>query len=311
MNNRIKIFIKNSLYPIYRLYKYAYFEYGKKHPMWMANKLYKKNFGRSINWDNPTEMNEKIRWMQFYGDTRIWTDLADKYKVRKFIEGKGYGDILVPFLGVWYDAKDINFSSLPKSFVIKTNHGCGDVFVIKDKSQVDLELLRSKMQGYLKTPFGYENVELHYLSIKPCIIAEEMLPTDCDFSSSMVDYKFYCINGKPYCCGVFYDRDPVTHHTNSTFYDMNWIRHDEWRNPQIKTLSKDIPQPHTLNKMIQACNDLASDFPFVRLDFYEANNRLYFGEFTFTPAALIGGSMSNILCEEIGSKINLSDYLKR
>lgn len=301
----MKEFVKSCLYPFYMLYKWILYGYGKKHPKWMANRLYKKHFGRSINWDNPTEMNEKIRWMQFNSDTSMWTKLADKYKAREFIENKGYGDILVPLLGVWYDAHNIDFSLLPKSFVIKTNHGCGDVFVIKDKSQVDLELLRSKMQGYLKTPFGYENVELHYLSIKPCIIAEEMLPTDCDFSSSMVDYKFYCINGKPYCCGVFYDRDPVTHHTNSTFYDMNWTRHDEWRNPKIDVQSKDIPRPNTLNKMIQACNDLAIDFPFVRLDFYEAKNHLFFGEFTFTPASLSGGSVSRKLCEIIGSKIKI------
>lgn len=300
-----KRIIKFSLYPLYKLYKYIYYKYGKKHPMWLANRLYKKNFGRFVNWDNPTEMNEKIRWMQFFSDTSLWTELADKYKARKFIEEKGYGNILVPLLGVWDDANKIDFSLLPKSFVIKTNHGCGDVYVIKDKSQVDLELLRSKMQTYLHTPFGYENIELHYLRIKPCILAEEMLPLDINYSSSIVDYKFYCLNGKPYCCGVFYDRDVMTHHTNSTFYDMNWIRHDEWRNLSVKRPSKDIPRPYTLNKMIQACNDLASTIPFVRIDFYEVNNNLYFGEFTFTPASLSGGSLSKRLCEEIGEKIIL------
>lgn len=274
--------------------------------MWLANKMYKKNFGRPINWKQPTEMNEKIRWMQFYIDTTKWTELADKYRVREYIKNKGYGDILVPLLGVWENARDIDFAKLPDSFVIKTNHGSGDVFVIQDKSKVNLEKIRVKMQHFLKTPFGYENAEPHYLGIPPCIIAEEMLPIDSRFSSSMVDYKFYCIKGNPYCCAVFYDRNPITHHTNSTFYDMQWARHDEWRSPHIAIPAKDIPRPQTLSRMIQACHDLAEEFPFVRLDFYEAGGKLYFGEFTFTPAALTGGSMDKEnLCMKIGELIEL------
>lgn len=284
----------------YRMYAWTYYRYGKEHPMWLANKLYKKKFGRSINWEHPIEMNEKIRWMQFFTDTTSWSRLADKYQVRKYIQEKGYGNILIPLLGVWTEAKDIDFSKLPNSFVIKTNHGSGDVFIVKDKKDIDLEELRSKLKYYLEKPFGYASVELHYLNIRPCIIAEEMLPIDTVFSSSMVDYKFYCINGKPYCCAVFYDRDPITHLTNSTFYDMKWNRHDEWRSPHVTTPSKDIPKPFTLEYMIQACYDLASDFIFVRLDFYEVNKQLYFGEFTFTPAGLTGGSASRKLCEEIG-----------
>lgn len=105
----MKEFVKSCLYPFYMLYKWILYGYGKKHPKWIANRLYKKHFGRSINWDNPTEMNEKIRWMQFNSDTSMWTKLADKYKAREFIENKGYGDILVPLLGVWYDAHNIDF----------------------------------------------------------------------------------------------------------------------------------------------------------------------------------------------------------
>lgn len=305
MNKQLKRTIKYGLYPVYRLYKYIILKYGKRHPMWLANRLYKKNFGRPINWMHPTEMNEKIRWMQFNTDTSKWTELADKYRVRDYVSQKGYGDILVPLLGVWDNADDIDFSKLPNSFVLKTNHGCGDVFVVRDKSKIELDNLRHKIQCFLDKPFGFETAELHYLHIKPCIIAEEMLPNDSGFSSSIVDYKLYCISGKPYCCAVFYDRDPVTHHTNSTFYDMQWKRHDEWRSGCIQTPSKNIPRPKTFDRMIQACHDLTIEFPFVRLDFYEASGKLYFGEFTFTPAALTGGSLSRKLCVMIGEKIEL------
>lgn len=301
----IKMMLKSKRNPIYCVYKHLFFLYGKKYPMWLANRQYKKNFGRPINWEHPTEMNEKIRWMQFYTDTSRWTELADKYKVREFLIEKGYGDILIPLLGMWNDAREIDFTKLPDSFVLKTNHGCGDVFVIKDKSTADLKKIRRKIQYYLRTPFGYANAEHHYLGIPPCIIAEKLLLNDSSFSSSMVDYKFYCVGGEPYCCAVFYDRDPVTHHTNSTFYDMQWKRHDEWRASHIVTPPKDIPCPTTLDHMIQACRDLASEFPFVRLDFYESQGKLYFGEFTFTPAALSGGSLSKDICMTIGSMINL------
>ena len=301
----IKMMLKSKRNPIYCVYKHLFFLYGKKYPMWLANRQYKKIFGRSINWEHPTEMNEKIRWMQFYTDTSRWTELADKYKVREFLIEKGYGDILIPLLGMWNDAREIDFTKLPDSFVLKTNHGCGDVFVIKDKSTADLKKICRKIQYYLRTPFGYANAEHHYLGIPPCIIAEKLLLNDSSFSSSMVDYKFYCVGGEPYCCAVFYDRDPATHHTNSTFYDMQWKRHDEWRASHIVTPPKDIPCPTTLDHMIQACRDLASEFPFVRLDFYESQGKLYFGEFTFTPAALSGGSLSKDICMTIGSMINL------
>ena len=305
MNKQIKGTIKLILRPLAKIYWYSHLRYGKTHPKWLANWLYKKNFGRSIDWEHPTEMNEKIRWMQFNTDTSKWTELADKYRVRDYIILKGYSDILIPLLAVWNDAKDIDFSALPDSFVLKTNHGSGDVMVIKDKSKVDLENIRNKMQFYLKSPFGYTAAEFHYLKIPPCIIAEKMLLSDSLFSSSMVDYKFYCVKGNPYCCAVFYDRNPITHQTNSTFYDMLWNRHDEWRASSITTPSKDIPRPLNLDRMITACHDLAFDFPFVRLDFYEVDGKLYFGEFTFTPAALSGGSMNKELCKTIGNLIEI------
>ena len=95
MNIKLKCVIKFLLYPIYKIYLWGYFAYGKRYPKWLANKRYKQNFGRSISWSNPTELNEKIWWLQFYTDTTRWSELADKYQARRFVETKGYGDILV------------------------------------------------------------------------------------------------------------------------------------------------------------------------------------------------------------------------
>lgn len=117
--------------------------------------------------------------------------------------------------------------------------------------------------------------------------------------------RFYCFNGNPEVCGVFYDRNLDTHENGLTPYDMSWIKHEEWRKENITKSFKNVPKPHTFELMKQACKDLASQFPFVRMDFYEVNGKLYFGEFTFTPAALSGGSLSKIIMREFATKVQL------
>lgn len=279
----------------------------KSSPQELASFLYKRRFGRDINWNNPQEWNEKLRWLSFYTDTTLWTQLADKYNARKYVIEKGYGNILVKLYGVWSDANLINFDELPNSFVIKTNHGCGEVVVVKNKKNIDTEKLRKLMAKYLETPFGYETAEPHYLKIKPRIIAEELLSSDSTFSSSIVDYKFYCFNGEPVICGVFLNRDSKTHETTSVFFDMNWKQHPEWNNSKKKEYTKQIPQPLNFELMKKACSDLCKSMPFCRLDFYESGGNLYFGEFTFTPASCTGGSLNPSIFYELGNKITINN----
>lgn len=244
--------------------------------------LYKRQYGHRFNWNNPQDLIEKQRWIQFKTDISEWTRLADKYRVREYIEEKGYGDILVPLLGKWDNAYNIDFNKLPDSFILKTNHGYGEVIIVKNKTNVDVNSIRTDMDNYLHTPFGYGGAETHYLKIKPCIIAEELLVQDGEVpSSSLIDYKFYTFHGQPKYCAVFFNRDMTTHHAKCLLYDMNWHLVDSLTGGDME-----IPRPSTLDKMIGACQDLASQFPFVRMDFYEVNGKLYFGEFTFTPAAL-------------------------
>lgn len=243
--------------------------------------------------------------MQFNTNTDEWSHLSDKYAVRKYIQEKGYGDILVKLYGKWDKADDIDFNSLPNSFILKTNHGSGEIIAIRDKSKVNLEKIRHKMQKYLDTPFGIITAEPHYLKIKPCIIAEELLIQNSNISSSLIDYKFFCFHGIPVACGVFYDRNIETHKNGMTPYDMDWNKHEEWRKQTLTTKFKDIPRPATFDLMKKACYDLASQFPFVRLDFYEVNGHLYFGEFTFTPSALNGGSFSQEKMKEWGELLQL------
>ena len=275
---------------------------GRFNPKWVANRKYHTKFGRNINWDHPTEFNEIIRWMQFYTDTSKWSLLADKYKVREHVENRGYGNILVKLYGVWEKAEDINFDLLPNSFVLKTNHGYGEVIIVNDKTQVNVATVRKKIKKYLNTPFGYASAEIHYLKIKPVIIAEQLINNDCSWSSSIVDYKFYCFNGEPFCCAVFFNRRARKH--SGEIYDMKWQRRDEWIRKKCKPEELiDIPKPSCFDQMIKACHDLAGEFPFVRMDFYESGGKLYFGEFTFTPAGLTGGSLSKELLNQFTERL--------
>lgn len=285
-----------------------YYYYRCKSPKKVAEKLYIQNFGRAIDWANPKELNEKIRWMQFYSDTSLWPILADKYLVRDFVKEKGMGHILVPLYGVWENVNEINFHDLPNSFVMKTNHGCGDVYIVKDKNEYDLDKMKKGLRKSLSKVYGWKAAEIHYYKIPSRIIAEKLLSNDCAQSSSIVDYKFYCFYGKPFCCGVFYDRG-ASH--NASFYDMNWQRHDDWRSEKLSGMQvKQFEKPITFDKMKEACMTLGSELPFVRLDFYESEGNLYFGEFTLTPSQLDGGSLNHTLLKKMGEMLVLPAKIK-
>lgn len=295
------------LHSLKQLKKTLIIKIGTLFPKWMANRVYKRNFGRGINWENPTEMNEKIRWIQFNTDISKWTLLADKYLVREYLSNIGYSNLLVKTYGKWEKAEEIDFNSLPDKFVIKTNHGCGSVYVVNNKSNIDLEVLRENLKKDLSKKFGDGNVEFHYKGIKPIIFAEELLEQDGDFSSSLVDYKFYTCSGNPIACGVMFNRSIKDHRYNVRMYDMLWKEHKEWLNEKADTGDGNIPIPVCFDQMKKMCKELCKEFPFVRLDFYEVKGKLYFGEFTFTPAALTGGSLSAKLCNLIGERIQLPE----
>ena len=274
-------------------------------PRWTANRLYRIQFSRSINWNSPTEFNEKLRWLQFNTDTSKWTLFADKYKVREYLTDNGYEDMLVKLYGVWEKAEDIDFTILPNSFVLKTNHGSGDVFIIKDKQTENLDNLRKELNKALQEPFGIKTAEPHYLKIKPIILAEELLTQDGDFSSSLADYKFYCIYGEPIFCGVMYNRDVANHTYDVNLYDSEWKNVNELLRMHTVQNAPTLSQPKNFEKMKAFCHDVCAEFPFVRMDFYECNGKLYFGEFTFTPAACTGGTLGTEACNILANKLQI------
>lgn len=251
------------------------------------NRYFRKVFGHKANLISPRSLIEKIYWMQLHCDTKQWSLFADKYRMREYVISKGFGDNLPILYGMWTDPNEIDINKLPKKFVMKANNGCATVSVIKDKSQVEWVKKKREMKKWLSIPFGYSGYEPHYLRIKPCIIAEELLEQNDELKalspSSMVDYKFWCFNGHVECCFVAYNR----RRGNLTIdlYDTNWNRLLKY----IKNYKSDrcnpsviIPRPECLDKMVEIASALSIGQPQMRVDFYIVANRPVVGELTMS-----------------------------
>ncbi len=249
---------------------------------YMINKRWKRYYGHKIDWNNPKDINEKMQWLVCFGDTSKWPLCADKYRVREFLKERGLEDLAVKLYGMWTDANDIDYDSLPDKFILKCNHDSGSCFIVDKRLPFDKNSINKKLNKALKIKFGYINGETYYNKITPCIIAEEYQEShDCDFSETLVDYKMWCFDGKPYCTWACYNR--MYGHSYVNVYDMDWNVHpeysvwtDHYRNGEGK-----VPKPKTFEQMQRAAAILSKGFPEVRVDFYEVDGKLYFGELTF------------------------------
>lgn len=259
--------------------------FGKYFPEFWANKNFKKRFGRDINWENPTTYNEIINCEKLQSDTSLWSVLADKYRVREYIKEKGFEDILVKLYGVWDNVDDIDFASLPNKFVLKMNNGCATVMIVKDKESLDIKTTKRKLNSWMKLKFGYSSIEPHYLRITPVIIAEELLEpevSDLNQSISLLDYKWFCFKG--YVSYVEVVSNRTKHGFNISIHDREWEKYPQFVSDRVKTDIK-ISKPANLSKMITICEVLSAEFPQVRVDLYEVNGKIYFGELTFSSGA--------------------------
>ena len=305
---RISVFVE--VYKVCLQYKWKLLSrVDKRIP---ANSLYKKVFHKKINWKSPVDIIEKIAWMEIYADTSLWSLCADKYRMRKYVEEHGFGDCLPELYGCWNSAGDIDFSGLPKSFVLKTNNGCGTVVVVKDKLKVDEDMLRKKMQKWLKRPYGYAGGQYHYLRIPPCIIAEELLENDTIGMSyspnSLIDYKVFCVSGEPQWFLVVSNR--TENHTDLACYDLDWKSHPEYlvESSHWSKSSCVLPRPVNFDEMLHICREISVDFAQVRIDFYEVRGRLYIGELTFSTGY---GGFTLERYSYLGKKMNIEPIMAR
>lgn len=292
---------------IYWTLRNNYVEWAQYHdPRRLANILYRDVFHKWIDWKNPKTLNEKINWLAFYTDTSLWSRCTDKYEVRNYVKEKGLEDILIPLYGKWDHAEDIDIDSLPDKFVLKPNNGNSDLIVVTDKSSIDREEIIKKLNRSGAGKF-IASAQPHYLSIKPCFIAEALLETDNPLG--LVDYKVKVFNGKPYCIGTWANRTPMTNTGDFGIYDLNWKPLIHWMSDKSKNTTA-IPRPKNLDKMLEYATILGKDFEQVRVDFYEVEGKVYFGELTFTSAAGRDNDFTEEALLEMGNQITLDPSKK-
>jgi hypothetical protein len=291
-----------------KITKHIHLYLAKHNPEKLVRIIYRQRCNKILDLDNPQDLNEKINWLKVRTDTSIWTLLADKYKVRSYIENFGLGRILPLLYGKWDNANAIDFEKLPLTFVLKTNNASGTMIIVKDKSQLNIDEARKNLNKWLSVKnYGLLSAEFHYYNMKPCIIAEEYLEDQQTKhqSSSIIDYKFWCINGEPLYVWTCANR--TSKGTEVAVLTLDW----EYK-PQHSVFNEvfrqaiTIPQkPQSFDKMIEICKILSKGLPQVRVDLYEINGKPYFGELTFTS---LGGYMnfySSDFLLELGQKMIL------
>ena len=291
---------------------YLYYHFKRlyeKDPKLAAIGLYVKIYGNhdNFNIDEPQSLIEKITWMELNTDTSLWTLCADKYRMREYVEQCGLGDYLPKNYGHWENPDDIDFSKLPNEFVLKANNGCGTVKIIRDKSTINEKKLKRELKRWLKRPFGYMGAQKHYLSIEPCILAEELLHQDAEqqtFSpESLVDYKVWCINGKAENVLVVYDRNDTGYALD--LYDTLWNRLEDKLKPNghFRFNKESLPKPDCLDAMLQMAEKIARPFPQVRVDFYISNGKPKVGELTLSTGY---GYFTDEYYDYLGNKLNIN-----
>lgn len=262
--------------------------------------------GKKLNLKHPVTFNEKLQWLKLYNRRPEYTIMVDKVLGKEYVAKKLGDQYIIPTLGIWDDPDDIDFDTLPDQFVMKCNHNSGlGMCICKDKSKLDFEKVRSELRRGLKQNYFLHGREWPYKHVPRRILAEKFMVDES--GSELKDYKFFCFHGEPRLCQVVSDRWTEE---KIDFYDMDWNRiigligliglsYDE-------TNSKmDIPCPYSFSNMKRMAKILAKDIPFSRIDFYEINQKPYFGEITFFPASGFGEFRPKEWNDRLGKLIKL------
>ena len=244
----------------------------------LDSELYFKAQGKVLDWNHLLTYTEKMQWAKLYDKDPRKVILSDKYAVRAWVSETIGEEYLIPLIGVWDKYEDINFKVLPEQFVMKTNHGSNDVVIVRSKSKLSLAQkieMRRKITNSLKRDYGSIYCELHYGKIPAKIIAEKFLDSG---ETDLQDYKFLCFSGKPYFCWV--DIGRYTKHKRNV-YDLNWNLQD-WNQFTYGNTEYEIEKPKNFDQMIGLAEKLSRGFSHVRVDLYNIDGKIYFGEMTFT-----------------------------
>ena len=239
-------------------------------------KIFRARLGYPLNLEDPKTFNEKIQWLKLYDRRPEYTMMVDKHAVKQYVGSVIGEDYLIPTLGVWDSVEDIDFDSLPDQFVLKCTHDSGSIVICRDKKAFDIEKAKAQLNQYMKRDYYLVWREWPYKNVKHRIIAEKYL---ADSSGELRDYKFFTFNGKVKILLLVTDRNNPSSETKYDFYDTNF---------KHLNLSSGYPQANlklerseTFDEMIRLAEKLSENIPHLRVDFYNVNGKVYFGELTF------------------------------
>lgn len=238
---------------------------------------FKQRMGHSLNLKDPRTFNEKLNWLKIYYRKPEMSKLVDKYEVKKIVSNKIGSEHVIPTYGVWKNFDDISFDELPNQFVLKTTHDGGGVVVCTNKATFDIDKAKKKLNRHLKTNHYNYSREWPYKNVEPRILAEEYMVDPVD--SELRDYKFFCFNGEPKALFIASDRQKAGDEVKFDYFDVEFNRLDIKQSHPNSNLQ--FQKPKTFEEMKANARILAKGFPHVRIDFYEVNGRMFFGEITF------------------------------
>lgn len=294
--NIVKRIIAKSLQPLFRL---------------LSKKLYislqyRYITGTKLDWKNLTRYTEKLQYLRLYIYPKLESVIkaASRDGARQIVVDKGLEDILIPSLGVYQNFDQIDFEKLPQQFVLKATHASGFNYICLDKRQMDIAKVRKLFKSYLKTNYGKLTVEPHYSKIKPQILIEHFIGSDDHLPT---EYKIHVFNGVAKYLYVVTNRGKNIRYNN---YLIDWTPFNEAQFNHWKTSETPLLKPQNFDQMVKIAEALGRDFPFVRIDLYEVDGKIYFSEFTFTPAKgtlIFDDKKTDTL---IGSWLDISAYSK-
>ena len=240
-----------------------------------------QTFGYELDWENPRTLNEKLNWMKLNFRDPLQKIAADKYAVRAHVAAKAGEQYLIPLLKKYDRADDLRFAELPAAFVLKTNHGSGQNWIVRDKAREDERAVVRQFREWMATSHYAASREWPYKDMQPAIVAEALLLDERGQIPS--DFKLHCFGGKVATIQVDLDRE-TAHRRN--FYDRDWQLQPfiwtEWEGGKPAWPNgRAVPRPEALPEMIRVAETLSADFPYARIDLFFCGGKIYFGEITF------------------------------
>lgn len=257
-------------------------------------------FGKSIDLNSPQTFNEKLNWLKLYSRNPIYTIMADKYWAKKYVGNRIGTQYVVPCYGHWNRIEDIDFSNLPDLFFLKSNQDSGGGMLVNKRKGIDKKALKDRFSSkkIQKKNWYWASREWAYKHIEPCILAEEYL--DEGTGHELHDYKFWCFNGKPIYMYITNKGKVI----KENFYDMDFVPVNI--NHGFERTIPEYNKPDNFDKMKELASILSKDIPFVRVDFFNVNGHLYFGEFTFYDWAGFRPFADDKWDKKLGEMINIS-----